>query len=226
MVEFHAGHPGVVFVVAAADKLQHGGLVHGELGQQKLIAFADIGIAAGVDNQAVEGHVRVLHAADILADHAVLEGFRQVGKLPDRGVVRIVGAEGGGLALNGGADLVETDHVVQIQVQHEVAVLSRMADHESNLAELGDGLRYRRAGYAQRGGNLVHIQLGSRAYAQSHDFVIYELGHQVAKLRVRVGVDVFPQLIAVHIRHLPFDPIITKKKGLYKTFSPLRIKIN
>ena len=96
----------------------------------------------------MEGHVRVLHAPDILADHAVLEGFGQIGKLPYRGVVRVVGAESGGLAFNGGPDLVETDHIVQIQIQHKISVLPRVVYHKAHLAELGNGLRYRRSGYA------------------------------------------------------------------------------
>ena len=59
--------------------------------------------AAGLDNQLVEGHIRVLHATDIPPHHTVFESVRQHHQLPDNPFICRVGTEGGGLAFNGGA---------------------------------------------------------------------------------------------------------------------------
>ena len=151
VVEGDAGHPGVLLVAVVADKLQHGGLIHGQLRQNQLIALHDIGVAAGLDDQLMEGHIRVLHAPDIPAHHAVLEGVCQHGQLPYYRLIRRVGAEGSGLPLNGGTHLVKIDHVQQVQIQHKAAVLPRMGHHKADLRQPGDGLGHRRAGDAQRG---------------------------------------------------------------------------
>ena len=111
-----------------------------------------------------------------------------------------MGAEGGRLALNSGSDLVEIDHVVQIQIQYEIAVLPRVAYHEAYLGKFRDGFRDRRSGDAQRRGNLIDIQFCPRTDAQLNDLIIKKLSHKIPQLRVGVCVDVFFELVLIHSR--------------------------
>ena len=203
VVVFHAGEPGVGLVALLAHKLDHGGLVHGELGQDVLIAADQVGVAAGADDQAVEGHVRLPHAADVPALNAGLEGFRQHGQLPHVGVAGLIGAEGGGLALDGVAHMVEMDHVHHVQVQHKAAALSRAGHHKADVRKPGHRLGHRRAGDAERGGQLVHVQLGSRQNVQRHDLVIQQLHHQVLQLGPGLRLHIALQLVFVHARPSP-----------------------
>ena len=146
----------------------------------------------------MEGHIRVLHAPDVPPLHTVLKGVRQHGQLPHHRLIRCVGTEGGGLSFNGGAHLVKIDHVQQVQIQHEAAVLPRVGHHKANFCQSGDGLGHRCAGNAQGGGQLIHIQLGPRRNAQADDIIIEHIRHNIPQLTVRILIHILPERVLFH----------------------------
>ena len=198
VVVLHAGEPGVGLVALLAHEFDHGGLVHGQFGQDVLVALDQIGVAAGADQELVEGQIRLPHAADVPALHAAFEGLGQERQLPHGGIAGGGGAEIGGLALDGVAHVVEVDHVHHVQIQHEAAALPRAADHEADLRQAGHSLRHGGAADAQGGGQLVHVQLGAGQDAQCDDLVIEQLHHQIPELGPGLGLHIAFEFVFVH----------------------------
>ena len=197
----YAGKPRVVVVADPRDKLQHGGLIPREVGDQLVVGTLQIRVAAEIDDHPVKGHVRVLHAADVVHDDAVAEGVRQPGQLAYSFILRVVGTEIGGLALDGVAHLVQTDHIRQTQIQYKAALLIRRVDHKAHLGKATDRLRDRRARNAQRRGQLINIQPGPGRNLQADDIVVQHLHDQVLQLGVRMLFNLAVQGISVHFFH-------------------------
>ena len=70
----------------------------------------------------------------------------------------------------------------------------------------------RMKGIAQRGSQLVDIQSGAGRELQTDDFVIQKLHDQVLELCLRLCVDHFLQLVAIHLFSPPF-PHFTAFRG-------------
>ena len=85
----NAWRPGII-LGRIADEFYHGGLIHCQIGEQHLIALLDILVAAGFDDETMEGHIGRNHAVIVLADDAV-------GKLAGKPVKLIYGAGIGAL---------------------------------------------------------------------------------------------------------------------------------
>ena len=127
-----------------------------------------------------------------------MKGLGQDGQLAHRGIVGAVSRKRGRLAFDGGAHLVETDHVRQVQVQDIAAALPRVGDDKADLRQLGDRLGHRGAGNAQRGRDLIDVQSCAGRDVQRDDLVIDELADEVAQLGLRLGVHIVSELIAIH----------------------------
>ena len=214
----NAGHPGVRLIAAAADKLQHRGLIHRQLREQNVVALDDVGVAAGVDYHLVERHIGVLHAADVALQDAVLECIRQHAQLAHGGIVRRVGAERRRLAFDRAADAVEVDHVGQAEIEHEIAALPGAGYYKADLGQLADGFCHGRARNAEGCGDLIDVQLGTGGNAQLNNIVVQKLRHQVTQLGVGVFGDVLFESVLIHnaASKIKIASIITHVPNIYK----------
>ena len=150
MVIEHTGHPWVILTAAVAQKAEHGRLIHSQLWQYLLIALYEVGIAAGVYNKAMKGHIRVFHALYVLGEHAVLKGLSQRIELSHRGIVGGRGAESRRLTFNRDAYPLEVYHILQVETEDKAAALPLVLHHKAYLCQAAYGLGHRRAGNSQR----------------------------------------------------------------------------
>ena len=196
MIVYDAGRPGVF--TGAADELYHRGLIHRQVGQQHIVAFLDIAVAAGADDKAVEGHIRCDHAVIVLADNAFGKLVCQPVQLTDGGIICPLCAECGRLAFNGGADIVQVYHIAEIKVDDKEAAGIGLGYNEALVAQVDNGLCNGGAGYAQTGGYAVDVELCARSYTQGHDLVIQHLRNYVAELCTWAGVKINLKLGTIH----------------------------